>query len=268
MSSFSPNIRNKKGRTPLHEAIRVGDKTAAEFARRMSQESIADHPVDINSQEADELGSTAMHLACRLPSLSIIQELLDSGAVDFRVLDNRLQLPSRCVAQSYLSSKKNVQLAEKRFFAQRLHSLHPDRIEPGLPSAGYYLYQKPEPVEVRSSVARKFSVQQFASRLKHSLQQPSLRSVTVPEDPQSQPRELAESTLVDSSNVMPAAVLHSNGQRFMPKVRLEKRAQPSQSEPRDAADRVKPSFIPKHLATNSSRAERSVEENASTSKVP
>lgn len=230
----------------------------------MVQESKTDQLVDINSQESDDLGSTPMHLACKLPSLSIIQELLDTGAVDFRVLDNRLQLPSRYVTQSYLSSKKSVQMAEKRFFLQRLHDQFPDRNDPDLPSAGYYLYQKHEPVEVRSNISRKFSVQNFASRLKQSFHQPGAKAASSPEDPQDLPGKALLSTSVAKAD----AVLHSNGQRFVSRVKFERRVQAPLAETKDTVSRVKQCFIPKTLNPSSSRAERSVDENASSSKVP
>ena len=91
------------------------DKTAVNFCveynKRLSEAAIDEGHFNLNVAEKTSGGNTLIHLACSLPSLSIILELCNSSEVQLLVLNSRLQLATQMVPLNYLTSKKAIQSA-------------------------------------------------------------------------------------------------------------------------------------------------------------
>lgn len=111
-----PNAKEKRGSTPLTEAIIRNDIMAVSFMVEWNQKCF-DNGVDLDKVfDINYLFSfkefNCLHLASMIPSLSMIVDLGSSKRMKALHLDYSLKLPSRYVKQGFLSSKKALIRAE------------------------------------------------------------------------------------------------------------------------------------------------------------
>lgn len=62
--------------------------------------------INLNKANNKSGGVTALHMACSIPSLAMITELLAAPGINLMVFENRLKLPYDVVPQSFLTSRK------------------------------------------------------------------------------------------------------------------------------------------------------------------
>ena len=126
--------------TPLHLAIKTGDKLAAAFAvnynirivKELDHRLLNNTSPERDDQEVEQVGFdlgapvnqisnwSPLHMACATPSLSIITELTGPGAIKVIQLDQSLRTPAQYVEQGYIGSKKASLRAEKECYKRLL----------------------------------------------------------------------------------------------------------------------------------------------------
>jgi ankyrin repeat protein len=111
LTRADPNAVDSAGNSALHEAVMGLEKYAVSFAvefnRKSQASTIRSEPkFDLNIPNNLKGQMTPLHMACSIPSLAIIIELVSSPKIDLLALTSSLKLPNDLVPMNYLTSRK------------------------------------------------------------------------------------------------------------------------------------------------------------------
>lgn len=122
------NSFNHNGFTPVHLAVSLKDKIVLKSLCELNKDSSEEGETldktfplfDLNIATRDQAQTTALHMACEIPSLSMIVDLCEQPSIQTLNTDGSLKFPLEKVHSIYLTSKKMV---SKYTFKQYLRTV-------------------------------------------------------------------------------------------------------------------------------------------------
>lgn len=120
-----PNLKNHAGEAPLICAIQYCDRHAVNFICdwNLKAADSARPRFNLNQTDGTPEANTALHMACKIPSLSMISSLLACPEVDVLALNKRMQRASQLVPVQFMCSRKIIGKKERELLLTRFKNV-------------------------------------------------------------------------------------------------------------------------------------------------